>query len=86
MSAPGSDEAVVIEVLDNEKGNPKFWFGLLGGTIFPSLDASLSEANGWRRVKMSERNWQSLYGKYIHKSRLQLNGEPAALKPDGTRK
>jgi hypothetical protein len=82
-NAQGGD-AIVLEIIDNDSEAIKFYFALLSGVVFPSLDGSLHESNGWNRVRMTERQWQSFYGKYCRKNRLGLDGSPAPLNADGT--
>lgn len=44
---------VVIEVYDPASGAPLYWKGVLAGVVFDSVDDSLTEQNGWDRVRMT---------------------------------
>ena len=64
---------LVIEVF-NDDGTPFTTYGMIGDTIFPSYDASLSETNGWVRLRMSTGAWQR-----FHQAHHQRAGGPGVV-------
>lgn len=80
--------AIVLEVHANDDpAKPLFYIGIIGDVWFWVPDASASEANGWAKVRCSERVWQSYAQRQVDKARIDVwTGKPRALNDDGTLK
>lgn len=65
---------IVIQIIDKNGAPTGETYGAVASTVFKAVDDSLTEANGWKLVRMKKAQFTTFFAEYLKTRRIGLDG------------